>query len=199
MQTLIFGDSLTFGFEAPGKQRDHKKRWSWKIIMNNPEHEIIVNGVCGRSLKAIKDERKNTIFDGQYDVQNFLNANWNADRIVVFLGGNDLVHGQLKNIDEYKEHLNSIVSNIEERTSWKKERFEIVLVVPPAFGDKVQDDYKSQFEGNLIDAYKDIKYKVINLNEKVKAQSLGKPNTDGVHMTDEEDEVILSILQKELF
>lgn len=198
MQTLIFGDSLTWGFEAPGKLRDKDKRWSRLIVLNNPEHDIIVNGVCGRSLVAIKPERKNTMFDGQFDIKNFLNTNWAADRLVVFLGGNDLVHGQLDSVDALRDHVKEFLQSVYKATEWKKDRFEIVLVVPPAFGDKVQAGYEAKINGGLEKAYEGLGHKVINLNTLV-AQSAGKPDTDGVHMTAKEDKIILETLEKELF
>ena len=197
MQTIIFGDSITFGFEAPGKQRDHKKRWSYKLIVNNPEHDIVVDAVCGRSFVAVQEKRQNTLFDGKDDILRCLERNWNSDRLIVMLGGNDLYHGGVRSVEKLKSHISEFLEVVRKATEWKKDRFEIILVTP--VGWSPDKEYKNEFQGDFVSAFKGHDCRIFDIHKKITAPPKGKPDTDGSHLTDKEDDILYELFKNEFF
>ena len=199
MKILFYGDSLTFGYKAPFGRKEAKNRWTNMIVKNNPESQIKVNGVCGRSLVAKRPERIETEFDGRFDILIELADKSDYDKVVIFLGTNDLIHGQLETTEELSEHIKLFKDSVNNFKKENNAKFELIFVIPPKFGNIIQDEFQICFKGDMTKAFKENTNNTVDLSKFITADDFNEKDADGVHMSIDNEVTIFREIQSNIF
>lgn len=128
MRILCIGDSNTWGYDPVDGQR-HKNRWTKVLSRMMPEHDIIEEGLNGRTILSVDPvfpERQ-----GISSLKMLLMSHKPVDLVVVMLGTNELKSifpCDAKHIAQGIEQFINIINNPD---MWQRFNVPKVLVISP--------------------------------------------------------------------
>lgn len=128
MRILCIGDSNTWGYNPSNGQR-FEKRWTKVLAKLMPEHEIIEEGLNGRTLLSkdmmIKERR------GIDSLRMLLLSHRPVDYVVVMLGTNDLKNIFTCSAEYVAKGVDEFIKVISEPAIWERFTVPNVLIISP--------------------------------------------------------------------
>lgn len=189
-QVLVFGDSLTWGFDPSTWTRfEHKYRWTTVLQEElGTDFNIVPEGLSGRTtcwdLPYLPDR------NGSKFLPMILESHEPLDLVIIMLGINDLIKMLGKNSDDSAWGLFSLLRIIIMSASGPKGATpEMLVICPPAIG-KLSGMMKLSYGGNEEESMKLAeKYKTacdsLNCNFLDSNTFIRADETDGVHISKE--------------
>lgn len=190
MRIMFFGDSNTWGFNATNRMR-YENRYTKLIKDVMCEHEIIEEGLCGRTL--CQNDPYDIDRNGNNDIQMLIKTHLPLDMIVVMLGTNDAKRMFNTNVYSLEKGMNALIDKIFTDGLYKHgfNRPKVLIVSPPIMHESYINNENTRInfgkEGYEIIEKAPIHlrnvanfYGVEFIDTQVKAGSL-----DGIHLDEE--------------
>lgn len=197
MQILCIGDSNTWGYN-PQNGLQHKNRWT-KVLENLlPEHEIIEEGMCGRTVVTV--DPFEPAWCGIDALPGIIQAHNCVDIVILMLGTNEL-KAEFKHDAAYiAEGIGAFIKMLQNPDSWNGGRIPKLLVVSPILlGDDIlgKDGICTQFDEMSLRESKQMAGAIENICKEYHVEFMDASQyaraslTDAIHM-DEENHIKLA-------
>lgn len=141
MKIVCYGDSNTWGHNPEnGKRFNEKERWP-KILQKllGKEHEVIEEGLCGRTASFIDDVKPFRYGLGM--LEGTMEIHLPADLIIIMLGTNDLKTNFSPNAVAISNGIRKMIQVIRDVYRWSKYDYEpkILIVSPIYIGENIEE------------------------------------------------------------
>lgn len=128
MRILCIGDSNTWGYNPENGWR-HQNRWTKALQKLMPEHEIVEEGMNGRTLLSIDPFMKERC--GIAGLKMLLMSHKPIDLVVVMLGTNELKTSFECSAEFVAKGIEEFIKVIKDESLWDRFRVPKLLVVSP--------------------------------------------------------------------
>ncbi|HLC49711.1 MAG TPA: GDSL-type esterase/lipase family protein [Candidatus Andersenbacteria bacterium] len=196
---LCYGDSNTWGSVPRSSERyPYSIRWTSILqYMLGDEYEVIVNGVCGRTLVASNPEKP--WLCGITHLQAILESAKPVSLIIIMLGTNDVKSTYSLSAEDIQKHLEQTVLLIQENQINLEAIPKVLVVCPaPVITPAINDLDEQMVRGldifpQLPKAYKETadRYgcEFLNAGDSIQSSSI-----DGYHLNAEAHEKLAEII-----
>lgn len=197
MQILCIGDSNTWGYN-PENGLQHKNRWTKVLGDLLPEHEIIEEGMCGRTVLTV--DSFEPAWCGIHALPGIIQAHDSADIVILMLGTNELKAEFKHNAEYIAQGIGSFIKMLQNPDSWNCRRIPKLLVVSPILlGDDIleKDGICTQFDEMSLRESKQMAGAIENICKQYHVEFMDGAKyaraslTDAIHM-DEENHIKLA-------
>lgn len=197
MQILCIGDSNTWGYN-PENGLQHKNRWTKVLGDLLPEHEIIEEGMCGRTVLTV--DSFEPAWCGIHALPGIIQAHNAVDIVILMLGTNELKTEFKHNAAYIAEGIGEFIKMLQNPDSWKSGRLPKLLVISPILlGDDIlgKDGICTQFDEMSLKESKQMAGAIENICKKYQVEFMDGTKyaraslTDAIHM-DEENHIKLA-------
>lgn len=188
MRILCIGDSNTWGHNPVNGQR-FEKRWPKLLSEMMPEHEIIEEALCGRTIISRDDERPERC--GIDSLKMILMSHMPVDLVVVMLGTNELKSVFHANPRYIARGIREYIRTIKNPFLWEKAYIPRLLIISPVLlRDDIQEreEFYSGFDEDSIRHSRRLAEEIRAMCEKYQVDFMNAADyaeaseVDGIHM-----------------
>lgn len=191
MQILCIGDSNTWGYN-PDNGLQHKNRWTKVLGDLLPEHEIIEEGMCGRTVVTV--DSFEPAWCGIDALPGIIQAHNCVDIVILMLGTNEL-KAEFKHDAAYiAEGIGEFIKMLQNPDSWKRGKLPKLLVISPILlGDDIlgKDGICTQFDEISLRESKQMAGAIENICKQYHVEFMDASQyvraslTDAIHLDEE--------------
>ena len=204
MRIICIGDSNTWGYNPENGWR-YQNRWTKVLQKLMPEHEIVEEGMNGRTLLSVDPIMKERC--GIAGLKMLLMSHKPIDLVVVMLGTNELKNSFECSAEFVAKGIEEFVKVIKDETLWDRFRVPKLLVVSPVLireelivnGDVFGGyDEKSVLESWRMAEAIEIICKKYNVDFMNAADYAVASLVDNLHMDEENHEKLAMAIEKKI-